>query len=165
MNPDEFLEHHSEKIEKRENGCWVWTGAANSSGYGRGWDPDEERVRYVHRAIVEEIPDEKQVNHTCHNRLCCNPDHVYIGTQADNVRDSMDIGSHEVHTENLESGGISDVDGAMEKAWESNRVLTDSQTLEIQDEYESTDKTQRELAEEYSVSTTAVNNAIHRDVR
>ena len=39
-----------------------------------------------------EIPKGKQINHTCHNPKCCNPEHLYAGTQQENVDDKYNAG-------------------------------------------------------------------------
>lgn len=80
--------------------CWPWVGKSRLSGYGfigRGGRGTGKLL--AHRAAWEvtygPIPDSDEyhgtvVRHTCDNRLCCNPQHLALGTQADNVRD-MDV--------------------------------------------------------------------------
>ena len=46
--------------------------------------------RHVYRKFKGEIPDGMIVRHTCDNRLCCNPDHLILGTHADNARDRVE---------------------------------------------------------------------------
>ena len=48
--------------------------------------------RHVYRKFKGEIPDGMIVRHTCDNRLCCNPDHLVLGTHADNARDRVERG-------------------------------------------------------------------------
>jgi len=66
------------------SGCWLWEGYVRS-GYGR------LRKKSVHRLAWEEvngpIPAGMSVCHHCDVRLCCNPDHLFIGTNGDNTRD------------------------------------------------------------------------------
>lgn len=72
-----------------KTGCWEWTATKNSKGYGMFWAKGKfklaHRVSYeIHR---EEIPDGLCVLHHCDRPGCLNPDHLFIGTQADNMAD------------------------------------------------------------------------------
>lgn len=76
-------------------GCWPWVGAKNGDGYGllympRGMGP---RARLAHRLVWEQylspIPDGLKVLHHCDNPPCCRLDHLFLGTQADNVADMV----------------------------------------------------------------------------
>lgn len=75
-------------------GCWEWTGNRNDEGYGRLW-LDGRRV-YAHRRSWElfmgPIPPGLCVLHRCDNPPCCNPEHLFIGTKGDNMRDAMSKG-------------------------------------------------------------------------
>jgi hypothetical protein len=72
-----------------ENGCMEWQRSRHKSGYGHTstW---ASKDGYAHRAAWRfthgDIPPKKAILHTCNNRPCCNPEHLYLGTQADVVR-------------------------------------------------------------------------------
>jgi integrase len=72
-----------------ECGCWLWTGSANSKGYGRFFFGG--RHYYVHRLAWSlagrETPVELQICHTCDTPLCVNPDHLMMADNATKQRD------------------------------------------------------------------------------
>lgn len=77
--------------------CWEYQKFKNDTGYGRmGWGPRSLGVEYVHRISYEvhfgEIPEDKSVLHKCDNPACVNPDHLFLGSQYDNVQDAIDKG-------------------------------------------------------------------------
>lgn len=77
--------------------CKLWEGPTNSVGYGRLGHA------YVHRLAYEKahgaIPKGLVVRHTCDNSLCINPEHLVIGTQAENMQDAATRGRLQgVHT-------------------------------------------------------------------
>jgi hypothetical protein len=81
------------KIDKL-TGCHLWTGFRDSKGYGLM--TVKGVVRAAHRVAWERanepIPQGMVVMHTCDNPPCCNPEHLKLGTQAENVRDRIEKG-------------------------------------------------------------------------
>ena len=78
-----------EKVEKQT--CWIWkAGIRGNNGYG-GFRVNKTSIRLAHNVSYElykgNIPTGLKVLHTCDNSLCVNPDHLYLGTQMDNIKD------------------------------------------------------------------------------
>jgi hypothetical protein len=76
-------------------GCWNWTGRLSKKGYGRMHYRGKEitvarRSMMLFRNIA--LDDPRHVLHTCDNKRCFNPAHLYMGTNADNVRDRCERG-------------------------------------------------------------------------
>ena len=76
------------RIVKQENGCWQWQGSTMPAGYGH--ISVSRRMRGTHRVAYElwvgPIPEGLTVMHTCNNPLCCNPAHLCIGTNRQNIQ-------------------------------------------------------------------------------
>lgn len=72
-----------------KKGCWEFKGHRNEQGYGRlRWRGVLWRAhRLAYTLFVKPIPEGHDVLHTCDNTCCINPDHLFTGTDADNVRD------------------------------------------------------------------------------
>ena len=73
--------------------CWLWTGPRNSWGYGRVWSFEAQTVLQAHRVawtlVHGPVPVGLYVCHHCDTPPCCNPAHLFLGTQRDNVADSF----------------------------------------------------------------------------
>lgn len=82
------------KIKFVKGGCWLWLGAINSHGYGNILISNKPyRTGQAHRVSYEllrgRIPEGLLLCHTCDNRRCCNPFHIFIGTYRDNTQDAV----------------------------------------------------------------------------
>lgn len=80
------------RTEVSEAGCWIWTGATNPHGYGQIGD-ENRRARLAHRVAYEltygPIPVGAMVLHSCDVRACVRPEHLRVGSAADNTADMM----------------------------------------------------------------------------
>lgn len=75
-------------IQKTET-CWLWTGAQINKHYGILTFKQKNYLAHRFSWILEHgpIPKGLQVLHDCDHPLCCRPDHLFLGTQADNMAD------------------------------------------------------------------------------
>jgi hypothetical protein len=93
-------EQLKEKTKESISGCWEWTARVHTVGYG-SVSRKYEGGGYAHRAMYlaskGEIPKGMYVLHKCDNRICINPDHLFLGTHLDNVKD--------MHSKNRQKGG------------------------------------------------------------
>lgn len=80
---------------RKSDGCWLWTGAIDTTGYGV-INGGPNRKLYAHRVSAEIAfgPAEpgRDTMHSCDVRACVNPDHLSYGTRRDNVRDAREKG-------------------------------------------------------------------------
>ena len=71
------------RIKRGPNGCWLWTGST-VNGFGMmnvdGFSVYTHRLAYE-LSIGEPLPLRMQIRHTCHQRLCCNPEHLRLKSQ------------------------------------------------------------------------------------
>lgn len=89
-----LIERFFSKVDKNVGLCWLWTGALDSWGYGNirieGKNQKASRVSY--RMHKGDIPAGKLVLHTCDRPACVNPDHLWLGTNTDNMQDMVKKG-------------------------------------------------------------------------
>lgn len=82
------------------SGCWLWTGTINGRNYGSiGF---ESKTMAAHRISAMlflnfDIDNNLQILHKCDNTLCVNPNHLFIGTTYDNIRDRVSKGRSVSH--------------------------------------------------------------------
>lgn len=91
------LEHRFwNKVNKMNSTeCWNWNAALNKNGYGWFAFNTKTGSTYAHRVaallsgIIDSIDCKLHVLHSCDNPKCCNPDHLFAGTNFDNVKDRV----------------------------------------------------------------------------
>lgn len=98
-----LMERFNANHQKLENGCWEWTGEKDMQGYGmvrilpHKDCPDIKRIK-GHRLswmlFNGPLPMHLLICHKCDRRSCVNPEHLFLGTQKDNMRDCIKKGRH-----------------------------------------------------------------------
>lgn len=131
------------KINKK-TGCWEWQRYL-SKGYGmmiyKGRATGMHRISWI--VFKNENPGELFVLHKCDNRKCINPDHLFLGTQKDNIKDMYNKGRNKCN------------------ATYGNTKLTEEQVLEIR-KIDKKLHTCIEIGKKYGVNATAINKIQRR---
>lgn len=73
------------------SGCWLWSDSASPGGYGQlTYQGRLQRAhRLAYQAFIGELPPGKMVCHRCDTRVCCNPNHFFLGSSQDNIDDMV----------------------------------------------------------------------------
>lgn len=134
-------------------GCWLWIGATRVNGYGQiGSGGAEARSVSAHRVSWElhhgPIPEGLWVLHQCDVRNCVRPDHLFLGTPAENVRDMDAKGRRRSRPR---AGSLH----AMAK-------LGEAQVLLIRQEYGAGGVTLEALAQRFAVGETTIGQIVRR---
>jgi hypothetical protein len=141
-----FVSSFWEKVDKRgPDECWEWMRYRYRSGYGRFRGVGAHRVSWE-IANGRHIPDGLFVCHSCDNRACVNPAHLWLGTAADNMRDMTEKGRSRapILREGYHSGELN-----------PKSKLTEADVIEIRKSSLTCDK----LAPIYGVSPDAIARA------
>lgn len=141
--------------------CWDWLGAKTSSGYGNltwhGMPAQAHRVAYwlAHGQIGLQTGFRHEgraksyrrfVLHSCDNRACCNPEHLFLGSMSTNLKDAYAKGRK-----------------VQPRSAHSNAKLSGDQVREIRARYDTGSAKQVALAQEFGVSQRVISLVVRRE--
>lgn len=143
----DLLERISRHVNVKANGCWIW-GKDNGTHKCMKINGKMVKVyRVVYEKLVGPIPDKGYVCHNCpggDNPSCCNPEHLWLGSHAENMHDAVIKGQYAHGKEH----------------W--NSKLTASKVREIFSEYHEKGRMQESIAKQFGVNTKTVSDIIRR---
>ncbi len=131
--------------------CWEWQGASLSKGYG--WVSTPIGSRTAHRVaaylsgLLDNLTDTLHVLHRCDNPKCCNPKHLFVGTNNDNVADRVAKGRSKSKPMHGQYNGAS--------------KLLDAQVSQIRHMYQSGEFSQSQLAKTFGVKQPHISRVVN----
>lgn len=164
---------------QKSDECWIWTGLTDNDGYGLVWGgPSVGQSLRAHRVAYEmtygPIPQGMVVCHRCDNPPCIRPDHLFLGTVADNNADAQSKGRlatgerSGLHT-HPERRSFGDANGSRRfperlRRGEAvtNSKLTEAQVVEIRARY-ANGESQTSIARAFGIAPTNVARIVKRE--
>lgn len=143
------------KVDKTGD-CWLWLGCLDRRGYGQFGITRSDTTgahRFAYRQVNGDIPAGLHVLHRCDNPRCVNPAHLWLGTNADNVRDRCAKGRTRAGRATLERRAKGETHGRVK--------LREADVLAIR-EASANGTENKALAERYCVSRAAITLIVKR---
>lgn len=143
-----YLKRFMSYVSEDMDGCWLWQGEITKDGYGRfHYDSRKQRAhRFSYELFMGKIPNGLYVLHRCDNRKCVNPEHLFVGTQKENMRDCVEKGRFKTEFSRGSRNGAS--------------RLTEDDVANIKHRI-SKGEWQRRLADEFGVGKTTIWDIAH----
>jgi hypothetical protein len=147
MNKNINLDRFWSKVHKTDT-CWLWTACKAVNGYGQF--SSNRKTYKAHRISWElhfgEIEKNKNICHSCDIKLCVNPDHLFLGTQKENIHDMCKKNRQHRPT------GVKN----------PKVKLTESQVLEIRELAKQKTNSIVKLSKKFNVCKSTINYIINR---
>lgn len=144
-----------DRVQISDSGCWIWSGARKVCRRGThryGWVTFKGKQMSAHRAVWillhGEIETGKVICHRCDDPGCVNPDHLFIGTQADNVADMIRKGRKWIGSAVRKSDGLP-----------VRSKLSDSDVALVRS-LRALGARQKEIANKFNVSQSCISNIL-----
>lgn len=131
--------------------CWNWKGNLFTNGYGQlGFVHRGSRLAHRYSYLIHNgtVCNDNQVLHKCDNKKCVNPNHLFLGSQSDNIQDMINKGRDNIYFKNGGSVG--------EKNTKSK--LNETDVEEIKRKYNTGLYTQLKLSEIFGISRSAISH-------
>jgi hypothetical protein len=132
------------------NDCWEWQAYRARKGYGVCSSGVKGVLEYTHRFSWRihfgPIPVGLHVLHICDNPPCCNPAHLWLGTNADNHQDKINKGHHKLGDKNRFRANPELTRGSNNP----QSKLTESDIIAIRNEYANSSTTYAKLAQKFN---------------
>ncbi len=148
--PNEAADVFWSRVAKSDapDACWPWLGRPNTEGYGRMMVNGERQLahRIAYQLANGPIPDGLLVCHSCDNPPCCNPAHLWVGTDGDNSEDKA------------AKGRAQRLHGTLT----GTAKLTDEHVLAIRERRQREGTAYRTLAADFGVSACCVRHIVLR---
>jgi predicted XRE-type DNA-binding protein len=143
-------------LKKEDDSCWEWSAALNN-GYGWFLLNKQDGPKFAHRVsaffagLISNINSDLHVLHRCDNPKCCNPKHLFTGTNADNVADRVSKGRTKWRSQNGESNGMS--------------KLTSEEVQFVKNLYKNNSLSQSKLAKMFNVKQPHISRIVNESRR
>lgn len=144
------IEERIKEYIDKSGKCWVWTKDKYNYGYGKisiGEGKQMRAHRFMYIKEFGDIPESMNVLHKCDNPSCVNPNHLYLGTQKDNVVDMM----------SKNRGGYKKFCGESHH----NSKLTRKEVNEIKTLWNSGKLFQKDIANKFGISQQVVSKIVN----